>query len=71
MEVTMSNCSSVILFVATGMPFLLFVAVETGICVPLSSKLTTTSAAIPALRPCLPSRYLATDIQGYSIHQIN
>jgi hypothetical protein len=47
-----------------GMPLLIFVAAETGVCVPLPSKLTSASAAIPAFRPCLPSRCLAMD---YSI----
>jgi hypothetical protein len=43
---------------------LIFVAAETGVCVPLPSKLTSTSAAIPAFKPCLPSRCLA---MNYSI----
>jgi hypothetical protein len=43
------------------MPLLIFVAAETGVCVPLPSKLTSASAAIPAFRPCLPSRSLAMD----------
>jgi hypothetical protein len=43
------------------MPLLIFVAAETGVCVPLPSKLTAASAAIPAFRPCLPSRCLAMD----------
>jgi hypothetical protein len=37
---------------------------ETGVCVPLPSKLTSASAAIPALRSCLPSRCFVMD---YSI----
>jgi hypothetical protein len=48
----MSPCRKVnypvILFVR-GMPLLIFVAAETGVCVPLSSKLTSASAAIPVL----------------------
>jgi hypothetical protein len=44
-----------------GMILLIFVAAETGVCVPLPSKLTSASAAIPAFRPCLPSRCLAVD----------
>jgi hypothetical protein len=46
------------------MLLLIFVAAETGVCVPLSSKSTSASAAIPAFRPCLSSRCLAMD---YSI----
>jgi hypothetical protein len=46
------------------MNLLIFVAVETGVCVPLPSKLTSASGAVPAFRPCLPSRCLAMD---YSI----
>jgi uncharacterized membrane protein len=46
------------------MTLLIFVAAETGLCVPLPSKLTSASAAIPAFRLCLPSRCLAMD---YSI----
>jgi hypothetical protein len=53
---------SVILFVVTGMHLLIFVAGETGVSVPLPSKLTSASAAIPAFRPCLSSRCLAMDI---------
>jgi hypothetical protein len=40
---------------------LIFVAAETGVSVQLPSKLTCASAAIPAFRPCLPSRCLAMD----------
>jgi hypothetical protein len=38
---------------------LIFVAAETGVCVPPPSKLTSASAAIPAFRPCLLTRCLA------------
>jgi hypothetical protein len=48
-------------FIVTRMPLLLFVATETGVWVPLPSKLTSASAAIPAFMPCLPSRCLAMD----------
>jgi hypothetical protein len=40
---------------------LLIVAGETGVCVPLPSKLASASAAIVAFRPCLLSRCLAMD----------
>jgi hypothetical protein len=40
---------------------LIFLAAETGVCVPLPSKLTSASAAIPAFRPCLQSRCLVMD----------
>jgi hypothetical protein len=50
-----------VLFVVTGMSLLISVSAETGVCVPLPSKLTSASAAIPAYRPCLPSRCLAVD----------
>jgi hypothetical protein len=43
------------------MPLLIFVVAETGVCVPLPSKLTSAYAAIPAFRPCLPSRCLVMD----------
>jgi hypothetical protein len=43
------------------MPLLIFVAAETGVCVPLPSKLTSASATIPAFTPRLPSRCLAMD----------
>jgi hypothetical protein len=46
------------------MLLLIFVAAETGVCVPFPSKLTSASAAIPRFRPCLWSRCLAMD---YSI----
>jgi hypothetical protein len=57
------NCP-VILFVVKGMHLLIFVAAETSVCLPLPSKLTTASVAIPAFKPCLPSRLLVMD---YSI----
>jgi hypothetical protein len=41
--------------IVTGMCLLIFVAVETGVCVTLPSKLTSASAAIPAFGHCLPS----------------
>jgi hypothetical protein len=44
-----------------GMSLLIFEASETGICVPWLSKLTSAPAAIPAFRPCLPSRCPAMD----------
>jgi hypothetical protein len=34
---------------------------ETGVCVLLPSKLSSTSAVIPTFRPCLPSRCLGMD----------
>jgi hypothetical protein len=43
------------------MSLLIFVATETGVCVLLPTILTSTSAAIPAFRPCLSSRCLAMD----------
>jgi hypothetical protein len=46
------------------MPLSIFVAMETGICMLLPSKLSSASAAISAFRPCLLSRCLAMD---YSI----
>jgi hypothetical protein len=46
------------------MPLLILVAAETGVCVPLLSKLTSASAAIPTFTPYLSSRCLAVD---YSI----
>jgi hypothetical protein len=45
-------------------PLLIFVAAETGVCVPLPSKLTSAFGAVLAFRPCLPIRCLAMD---YSI----
>jgi hypothetical protein len=47
-----------------GMALLIFIAAETGVCMPLLSKLTSASDTLPAFKPCLPSRCLAMD---YSI----
>jgi hypothetical protein len=44
-----------------GMSLITFVAAGTGASNPLPSKMTSTSAAIPAIRQCLPSRFLAND----------
>jgi hypothetical protein len=44
-----------------GMFLLIFITAETGVCVPLPSKLTSASAAIPIFGPCLPSRCLSID----------
>jgi hypothetical protein len=41
------------------MSLLIFIATETGASEPVPSKMTTTSAAILAIRQCLPSRCLA------------
>jgi hypothetical protein len=58
-ETTASNsCHSIILFVVTGTPLLIFVAAETGVCVPLPSNLPSASDAVPAFSQCLPSRWL-------------
>jgi hypothetical protein len=45
--------------VVNRMPLLIFVVAETDVCVPLPSKLTYASAAIPGFKPCFPSRCLA------------
>jgi hypothetical protein len=63
-----SYLSSDILFVVTGMLLLISVAAETGVCVPLPSKLTSASAAIPAVKQWLLSRCLA---MYYSITTLN
>jgi hypothetical protein len=43
------------------------VAAETGACVPLRSKLTSASTAIPAFMECLPSRCLANGQMHHNI----
>jgi hypothetical protein len=52
------NCP-VILFVVTGISLLIFVAAEKGASELLPSKMTSTSAAIPAFRQCSWNRCLA------------
>jgi hypothetical protein len=44
-----------------GMSLLIFVTAEKGVCVPLPSKFTSASAAIPAFKQSLPNRCPAMD----------
>jgi hypothetical protein len=57
-ELSNSSLSSVNLLDVTGIPLLILVLAEIGVCVRLPSKLTLDYVDIPAFRPCLPSRCL-------------
>jgi hypothetical protein len=46
--------------VDTGMPLLILIVAETGVCVPLPSKLISSAAAIPAFSRCLSINYSVT-----------